>query len=317
MPREAAGEAEMAEELEAPAGGETPPLETAPGPEVTPEDTAPAPQPAPTVDEEAPGVDALVGRLASGAATANDQEMVRRLYGHTDEIKTLKAELETTKGADPLADLAEAYIREECRGDPTLVAQHRRWIAQTPGGSRDYIDAVNQRRLDVARGGGEAPQETEEQAQARRIREEVNRQLQPDRERAQKEQTTTTFVTTLDGALQGMTLRPEVAAAVREELMGALTAWLKTPLENFNEFLGVPKGTQMADHVQKRATRLQTLIDAAQAGKKPAAAALPALPAAPRPPPRPDDGEETTCEEDAMAVIREIDAKSESGGGAS
>ena len=306
----------MPEELEVPAGGETPPSETAPGPEVTPEETTPAPQVETVEEGTGPNVGGLISRLASGAASPNDQDEVRRLSGEV-EIKALKAELETAKGADPLADIAEEYLREECRGNAELLAEHRRWIAEAPRGARDYIEAVNYQRARRAGGGGEPPEETEEQLRTRLIRAEISKQLEPERQRADRDRTTSEFVVTLDGAIQGMKLTPELAAYVRESLMADMTAWLKTPVTNFNDFLGADKTTQMADHIQKRAAKLQTLIDAVQAGKKPPAVRLPPVPGSPRQPPSPSDGKEKTIDEDAEDVIREIDAAMESGGGAS
>ncbi len=309
----------MPAELEVAPEGGTPPEETAPGPEVTPEESAPAPQPTevPVDDGAVPSVDALLGRLASGAATANDQEMVRRLYGHTDEIKTLKADLATAKGSDPAMDRAEKLLREECGTDAELAAQHRRWISEAPGGAVDYIEAVHAAR---AKGGAadEKPDETEEQRQQRLIDASVAKALEPQRVATEKAQVSAKFTTDLDGAIKGMKIGPEIAAHVRVKILQDMGAWLKTGVPTFVQFMDLAQGTQMADVVQARATEMQTLIDAVRAGKAAPPPALPeATPVPTKPAPPSGDTPEKSIDEIFADVGRKHDAKSNSGRGAS
>jgi len=303
---------------EAPDGGETPPEVIAPGPEVTPEGGEPAPQPtdAPVDEGAGPGVDALLGRLASGAATANDQEMVRRLYGHTAEITTLKADLATARGSDRVSDLAEEYLQEECGTDADLAAQHRRWIAEAPGGAADYIKAVTAQRAKGATG-EQLNDETEEQRQTRLVQEIVRKELEPQRVAQQKAQVSTQFTTELDGAIKGMKIVPEIAAHVRAKLLQDMGAWLKTGVPTFVQFMGLTKGTQMADLVQARATEMQSLFDAVQAGKKAPALPLPEATPVPTGEQPPADTKEETIDEIFGAVGRKHDAKMNSGRGAS
>ena len=280
---------------------------------------APAPQPTEVpVDEGAvPSVDALLGRLASGAATANDQDMVRRLYGHTDEIKTLKADLATAKGTDPLGDLAEQYLREECGTDADLAAKHRQWIAGSPGGAQDYIKAVLAQR---AKGttSEEPNDETEDQRQQRLIDASVAKAMEPQRVAQEKAQVSARFTTDLDGAIKGMKIGPEIAAHVRVKILQDMGAWLKTGVPTFVQFMDLAQGTQMADVVQARATEMQTLIDAVQAGKTAPPPALPeATPVPTKPAPPSGDTPAKSIDEIFADVGRKHDAKSNSGRGAS
>jgi len=308
----------MPAELEVPPAGETPAEETAPGPEVTPEGGEPAPQPAEGADEgqTGRGIEAVIKRAREGGFGDNDADHLRRVDGYEAELKAARAELDTAKAADPVGKLAERYLREECGTNADLAAQHRRWIAEAPGGAGDYIDAIMAQR-GKGQAAGEPAEETEEQIRTRLIAAEVTKQMAPARARQEKADISATFTSSLDAALQGMTVQSDVAAEVRERMLGDMQAWLRSGVPTFPAFLGLPGDPKMPDLVQARATKLQSLVDAVQAGKK---APPRALPQAGTPPPRAAppaaDAEEKSIDEDMDDVVRELAAESEAASGA-
>jgi hypothetical protein len=237
--------------------------------------------------------------------------------GYEAELKAARAELEAAKRADPAGDLAEKLIRQECGTDAALAAEHRKWIAEAPGGLADYIDALRARsgKSDAA---GEPVEETEEQRIARVVQEQVKAALEPERVRQEKARISTQFTVSLDAALQGMKIDPAVSAHVRAGMLTDMEGWLKTQVPDFATFVGIDPKSTMADVLQARATKLQELIDAVQAGK---AAPTPPLPDATPVPTAPKDPSDEEGEKDIDQVFDELgerhEAKLNSGRGAS
>jgi len=308
----------MPAELVDPGEGETPPAAGAPGPEVTPEGGEPAPQPAAGVEElTQDGLEAALQKASSGQFGANDADMFRRHYSKADaRVKAVEAELAAAKGANPLGDLAEKLILQECGTDAALAEEHRKWIAEAPGGVADYIEALRGRKAE-GDAAGEQPEESEEQRIARVVQDQVKAALAPERERQEKARISTQFTASLDAALKGMKIGPEIAAHVREGVMRDMEAWLNTGIANFGTFVGVDPKSNMADLLQARATKLQKLFDAVQAGKGAPTPPLPEATPVPTADQPPAETKDKSIDEMFDDLGKKYEAKLHSGRGAS